>query len=355
MRAEKRIAIAMSGGVDSSVAAALLAEQYAHVFGMMMRLWSPAPDEHNLCCSPSDVANAERVADQLSIPFYVVDARKKFRDQVVETFITGYAKGITPNPCLTCNRVIRWGFLLEYARSLGATHLATGHYARIQQIDGHAALLRGIDMSKDQSYVLSLLNQDQLSHTLLPLGERTKSDVRQIARDLGLHSAERADSQDLCFVPNGNYRDFLKSQEIHLPTHGPIVDQNGNVLGKHTGLANYTIGQRRGIGIASAQPLYVIEKDISTNTLVVGPKTALGRTSFIAGPLNWIAGKPPFPELRLTVQVRYKAKEVAARLHALVNGVYRVDLDQPLPDITPGQAAVLYDGPICLGGGIIQP
>jgi tRNA-specific 2-thiouridylase len=355
MSADMRVAIAMSGGVDSSVAAALLAEKYPRVIGMMLRLWSPRSDDHNLCCSPSDVANAERVADQLGITFHVVDARQTFRDQVVEPFILGYAKGITPNPCLTCNRVIRWGFLLENAISMGATHLATGHYARIQQIDGHAALLRGHDLYKDQSYVLSLLKQNQLSHTLLPIGEHTKAEVRQIARDLDLHIAERAESQDLCFVPNGDYRDFLKSQEVPLPSRGPIVDQNGGVLGEHSGLANYTIGQRRGIGIASTQPLYVINKDISANTLVVGPKTALGRRSFIAGPLNWIAGKPPSTGLRLTVQVRYKAKEVSARLHSLEHGYYRVDLDQPLPDITPGQAAVFYDGPFCLGGGIIQP
>jgi tRNA-specific 2-thiouridylase len=355
MSAEMHIAIAMSGGVDSSVAAAMLAEEYPHVFGMMMRLWSPGSDDHNLCCSPSDVANAERVANHLGIPFHVVDARKIFRERVVDYFIDGYAKGITPNPCLTCNRVIRWGFLFENARSMGATHLATGHYARIQQSNGHAALLRGRDLSKDQSYVLSLLKQDQLTHTLLPLGDCTKAEVRQIARNLGLHIAERADSQDLCFIPGGDYRDFLKSQQVPLPIRGPILDPDGRVLGEHTGLSDYTIGQRRGIGIASTQPLYVIRKDLPNNTLVVGPKTALGRISFIAGPLNWIAGKPPSPELHLMVQVRYKAKEVDAHIHALENGAYQVDLDQPLPDITPGQAAVFYNGSICLGGGIIQP
>ena len=354
LKFQGRVAVAMSGGVDSSVAAALLVEQGVDVFGLMMHLWGAGPDRRNRCCSPEDVRIARHLAEQLDIPFHVIDAQDQFKEYVVNSFVDGYAKGITPNPCLICNRLIRWGVLLKQARELGATHLATGHYARLELGDGKYLLLRGRDRLKDQSYVLSVLNQDDLAYTLFPLGEYTKDEVRQHAKRMDLPVAEKPDSQDLCFVTEGDYRDFLRLQGVPLPPPGPIVDQTGNILGRHQGLTNYTIGQRRGLGIAMSYPLYVIEKILSTNTLVVGPIDVLGRNQFLAGPVNWVKGEPPGDTLQVYVQVRYKADEVKAHIELLQEGFVEVKLSEPIPDITPGQSAVFYDGEVCLGGGIIQ-
>ncbi len=354
LKLQGRVAIAMSGGVDSSVAAALLVEQGVDVFGLMMRLWGAGPDRRNRCCSPEDVSIARSLAEQLDIPFHVVDVQDRFKKYVVDPFIDGYANGITPNPCLICNRFMRWGTLLHQAREMGATHLATGHYARLEMRDGVHLLLRGKDRSKDQSYVLSILNQDDLAHTLFPLGEYTKDKVRQYAKRIALPVAEKPDSQDLCFVTEGDYRDFLRQQGVPLPPPGPIVDQMGNILGQHQGLTNYTIGQRRGLGIAMSHPLYVIEKVLSTNTLVVGPIDGLGRKQFLAGPVNWIRGQPPEDALQINVQVRYKANEVEAFIELLQDGFVEVKLSESIPDITPGQSAVFYNGEVCLGGGVIR-
>ena len=354
MELQRRVAVAMSGGVDSSVAAALLVEQGVDVFGLMIHLWGTGPDRRNRCCSPEDVTIARSLADQLDIPFHMVDAQDRFKKYVIDPFIDGYAKGLTPNPCLICNRLIRWGVLLNQAREMGATHLATGHYARIKMSDGKYLLLRGRDRSKDQSYVLSVLNQDDLAYTLFPLGEYTKDEVRQHAKRMDLPAAEKPDSQDLCFVTEGDYRDFLRHQGIPLPPPGPIVDQMGNILGQHQGLTNYTIGQRRGLGIALSRPLYVIKKVLSTNTLVVGPMDVLGRNQFLAGPVNWVKGEPPEDSLQVYVQVRYKAVEVKAHIELLQDGFVEVILSEHIPDITPGQSAVFYQGEVCLGGGVIQ-
>ncbi len=353
-RFQGRVAVAMSGGVDSSVAAALLVEQGLDVFGLMMRLWGAGPDQLNRCCSPEDVSIARSLAEQLGIPFHVVDVQDRFKKYVVDPFIDGYAKGLTPNPCLICNRFIRWVVLPHQAREMGATHLATGHYARLENRDGRYLLLRGRDKNKDQSYVLSILNQYDLAYTLFPLGEYTKDEVRQHAKRMALPVAEKPESQDLCFVTEGDYRDFLRQQSVLLPPPGPIVDQRGKVLGQHQGLTNYTIGQRRGLGIAMSHPLYVIEKVLSTNTLVVGPRDALGRKQFLAGPINWVQGEPLEDALYVNVQVRYKSKEVKAFIEFLQDGFVEVTLGENLPDITPGQSAVFYDGEVCLGGGVIQ-
>jgi tRNA-specific 2-thiouridylase len=355
MTARQRVAVAMSGGVDSSVTASLLVEQGIETFGLMMRLWSPGPDQHNRCCSPQDVATARRVANQLGLPFYVLDAKESFKCMVVDPFINGYTKGITPNPCIACNKHIRWGFLLNKARAMGATHLATGHYARVMKNDDHYQLLRARDHIKDQSYVLSVINQEALAHAILPLGDLSKAEVRHHARCIDLPVAEKPESQDLCFVPEGDYRAFLHRQGATLPPPGPITDVEGNVVGNHSGLADYTIGQRRGIGIAKPYPLYVLEKDLATNTLIVGPHQALGRSRFIAGPVNWVSGIPPRPPIHVRVQVRYRAREVPANIDLLEDGMVEVTIEETLPDVTPGQAAVFYDGDVCLGGGTIQP
>ena len=350
-----RVVIAMSGGVDSSVAAAILVKQGYEVIGMMLRLWSePGIEGTNRCCTPDAMAQARRVAAQLGIPFYAVDAQQVFRDQVVDYFIKGYTQGVTPNPCLRCNRHIRWGFLLDRARTLGARYLATGHYARLQQDPSSGIqLLRAHDEDKDQSYVLYVLSQEQLTHTLFPLGDYTKSQVRQLARELSLPVAERADSQDLCFLGDGDYRTFLARSAPHVISPGPILDYNGRMLGKHQGLAFFTIGQRKGLGIAAPQPLYVLNKDFQKNALIVGEKQHLGKSDLDVAEVNWIAGEPPKPPLRALVKIRYRAAPMWATINLLGKHGAHVIVDQPLPDITPGQAAVFYDGEVCLGGGII--
>lgn len=350
---DRLIAVAMSGGVDSSVAAGLLVEKGENVIGLMLRLWGAGPDNTNRCCSPEDVTIAHQVADHLSIPLQLVDVRNLFKSVVVNDFIDGYAQGFTPNPCITCNRHIRWGALTEVAHQMGATHFATGHYARILKQDEKFLLLRGVDHEKDQSYVLSVLNQVDLRYTLFPLGNLTKGEVRDHARRLAIPVAEKPESQDLCFVPNGNYRNFLRQQNLAFLS-GPILDQDGEVLGEHQGLADYTIGQRRGLGIVTSTPLYVLDKVVDTNTLIVGPRSALGRDHFKAGPINWIQGEAPDDLSEVGVQVRYRSQEVLGSVELIGDGYVEVKLTSDLPDITPGQSAVFYQGEICLGGGIIQ-
>ena len=341
----------MSGGVDSSVAAALLADSGERVFGLMLRLWSAGPDRPNRCCSPRDVSNARKVAGQLGIPFYVIDAKDEFKSRVVDGFISGYEAGLTPNPCLSCNRDLRWGLLLERASALGATHLATGHYARLQRTNGHYRLFRARDRRKDQSYVLSVLGQTQLAHTLFPLGKLEKEKVREIAQEQGFETADRPESQDLCFLGGDDYRSFLADNLVAAP--GAIEDNQGNQLANHSGLSNFTIGQRKGIGISGPEPLYVIDKDVEHNTLIVGPKAALGRTQFMVRELNWVVGDLPRESAELSVQVRYRAPAVPARLEYLEHKTI-VATNEPLNNVAPGQAAVFYSGEECLGGGIIS-
>ena len=348
-----RIAVAMSGGVDSSVAAALLKQDGYDVFGIMLRLWSPSPEIRNRCCSPEDLALAQRVAAQLEIPFYALDVKDHFKATVVDPFIDGYAHGLTPNPCINCNRHIRWGFLLDRAIAIGATHMATGHYARVLRDGSHYRLLRAKDRSKDQSYILSILNQSQLAHSLFPLGELEKSRVRQLALDFKLPVTDRGESQDLCFLGGMDYRTFLQSQEVTLTSPGPIEDTQGNVLGEHQGLAAYTIGQRKKIGISGPEAYYVIHKDPAKNRLIIGTLPELGRDEFYVHELNWISGDPPHNSIQALTRIRYKSREVQSTLYPDKSGQLRVKLSQSLPDVTPGQAAVFYNEENCLGGGII--
>jgi tRNA-specific 2-thiouridylase len=356
MSDQKRVVVAMSGGVDSSVAAALLVQQGYEVIGMMMRLWSePGRESVNRCCTPDAMAMARRVAAYLGIPFYAVDAQESFKNTVVQYFLDGYAHGLTPNPCLVCNRHIRWEFLLQRALALGADAMATGHYVRLRQSDqGMVQLLHAVDDMKDQSYVLHVLNQEQLRHAIFPLGEYTKPQVRQLAREFNLPVAERSESQDLCFLGNEDYRSFLQRNAPQAQKPGPITRPDGELLGEHQGLSFYTIGQRKGLGVASDVPLYVIGKNTVSNTLIVGRKEELGRQGLTAEPVNWIAGEPPAETFRAQIKIRYKAQPAWGKVTMLSSQHAHVDFDQPLRDITPGQAAVFYDGEICLGGGVIQ-
>lgn len=350
-----RVVVGMSGGVDSSVAAALLVEQGYDVTGMMLRLWSEDGTElANRCCTPQAMALARRVAAYLEIPFYALDVREVFRRRIVQYFLDGYAQGETPNPCLMCNRHIRFGALLDHARALGADSLATGHYARLEKSGENIALLRAVDRSKDQSYVLGALRKAQLARALFPIGEYTKEEVRELARRFGLPTAERPDSQDLCFLAGGDYRDFLAR---HIPDSlqpGPILDPGGQQLGAHRGLAAYTIGQRKGLGLSSPQPLYVIDKQPETNSLIVGPKEGLGSGRLTARQAHWLLDEPPRAGLQATVQVRYHAAEHAATVSPLPGEAFEAVFERPLHGATPGQAAVVYTGEQLAAFGIIE-
>ena len=345
----------MSGGVDSSVAAGLLVAQGFEVIGIMLRLWSETGSgKDNRCCTPDAVGMARRVAAHFGIPFYPVGVQEVFKEKVVGSFMQGYLDGITPNPCLTCNRDIRWGVLYERARLLGADYLATGHYARIGSAGNLRVLKRGVDPQKDQSYVLSVLPQEKLAHTLFPLGEFRKPEVRELARQMQLPVADRADSQDLCFLADGDYHRFLRAQSDRAPEPGSILDTTGKVLGRHSGLADYTIGQRKGLGISGPEPYYVVEKDLQHNALIVGGLAALGKDHLTAGGANWIAGAPPQEAFRAQVKIRYKALDAWGWVEPVANDRFQVKFDHPLRDVTPGQAAVVYNEDICLGGGIIE-
>jgi tRNA-uridine 2-sulfurtransferase len=348
----------MSGGVDSSAAAAILVEKGYQVVGMMLRLWSEAGrEESNRCCTPDAMAQARRVAARLDIPFYAVDARQQFRDVVVESFLSGYASGTTPNPCVICNRQIRWGFLYEQARSLGADYMATGHYARLRKVeDGQprVELLNGLDDRKDQSYVLSVLTQEQLQHSLFPVGEMQKPAVREFARQNDLLVADRPDSQDLCFLAGEDYREFLKRNIPDVIKPGLIESKEGEVLGEHQGLAFYTIGQRKGLGIAAPQPYYVMEKDLTRNVLLVGEEDELGRDETYADDVNWISGIPIEQPLEGQIKIRYKARKVDGTVFPIDEKRVRIKFNQSLRDITAGQRAVFYKDEVCLGGGTIR-
>ncbi|MBK8025940.1 MAG: tRNA 2-thiouridine(34) synthase MnmA [Chloroflexi bacterium] len=353
-----RVVVAMSGGVDSSVAAALLAEQGYDVIGMMMRLWSEptiGDGADNRCCTPEQVSDARRIADKLGIPFYILDTQATFRNTVVQYFIDQHREGLTPNPCLECNRQIRFDFLLNNALALDADFLATGHYARIGRAeDGAYTLLKGLDESKDQSYVLSVMGQAPLAKTMFPIGHLPKPEVRRIADRIGLPTASKKDSQDLCFLGDGDYRRFLREHAPDVMTEGQIVRRGGEVVGEHQGLANYTIGQRRGLGLTSAQPLYVIGMNPAENSLIVGTADELGGQALTARRVNWVSGIAPTTPFRAEVKIRYKAKPAPALVEPLTADRIRVTFDEPARDITPGQGAIVYDGERCLGGGIIE-
>ncbi len=349
-----RVVVAMSGGVDSSVAAALLKQKGYDIIGMMLRLWSePGGEDSNRCCTPDSMALARRVAAKLDIPFYTVDAQKIFRSTVVQAFLDGYAHGLTPNPCLVCNRTIRWEFMLEHALAFGADFLATGHYSRIKAEGGRIKLLRAVDRSKDQSYVLYMLTQEKLAKSLFPIGEYSKTEIRSLARSFGLPTATRSDSQDLCFLAGGDYREFLRRNAPGISRPGPMMTRDGRNLGRHNGLANFTIGQRRGLGISSPVPLYVLAKDATSCTLFVGSEAELGQSELTAVDVVWASGEHPLGPFQAEVKTRYTAKEIPAEVTPLEGDSTRVRFDLPQRDITPGQAVVFYQGDLVLGGGTI--
>ncbi len=353
--ARSRVVAAMSGGVDSSVAAALLVEQGYEVTGVILRLWAePAAGcRDNLCCTPEAVERARTVAAMLGIPFRELDFREAFYRAVVETFVAEYAAARTPNPCIPCNREIRFGLLMGWAREQGADFLATGHYARIRRAGNRYQLLRGRDRHKDQSYVLHILTQEQLAHTLFPLGDLTKEQVRALARERGLPVADQPESQDVCFLADGDYRRFVAEHAPEAARPGPILDTQGRVLGEHQGLIHYTIGQRKGIGVAAPYPLYVLALDPTRNALIVGRAEELGQSECVVARMHYISGEEPSGPFTATAQIRYRHKEAPVTATPISGGRLHVRFAYPQRDITPGQYLVLYDGEVVIGGGVI--
>ncbi len=353
-----RVVVAMSGGVDSSVAAALLAEAGHEVIGLSMQLYdqSGGGSGYGSCCSLDDLHDAGRVARLLNFPHYIVNFEREFQRTVVRNFVDEYVAGRTPIPCAHCNSDLKFATLLDRSMAYGAEVVATGHYARIG-IDpetGRRTLLRGLDTAKDQSYFLFSLTQDQLSHASFPVGHLSKEEVRDVARRLGLPVAEKPDSQEICFVPDGDYAAFIEKQSGDLEGGGTIVSRSGAVLGRHGGVHRFTVGQRKGLGIAAAEPLYVLELRPSDKTVVVGARTDLERTGLTASDVNWIAGTPPEHPLRINAQIRHRHQPAPATVRALAGNRAAVDFASPVMAITPGQAVVFYDGDVVVGGGWID-
>jgi len=352
-----RIVVAMSGGVDSSVAAALLAEQGHDVIGLSMQLYDQRSGDQTWgsCCTLDDLHDARRVAVAIGFPHYIVNFERQFRETVISNFVREYASGRTPIPCAHCNSDLKFSTLLDRARGLGAEHVATGHYARVEQNDvGRWRLKRTADTDKDQSYFLFSLTQDQLARAVFPVGSLAKPQVREEARRLGLVVADKPDSQEICFIPDGDYASFVARKAPEVERGGAIVAEDGRTLGTHGGVHRFTIGQRKGIGISSTIPLYVVKIDADSGTVMVGPRQSLEQTRLTASEVNWIAIDAPASPVRVSAQIRHRHTPAAGSVRALPDGRAEMIFDEPQPAITPGQAVVFYDADAVVGGGWID-
>jgi len=345
----------MSGGVDSSVAAALLAEQGRDVIGLSMQLYDQSGQQSfGSCCTLDDLHDARRVASRLGFPHYILNFERQFADSVIANFVTEYTSGRTPIPCAHCNSDLKFSTLLERARGLGAEQVATGHYARVERTPGGRWLLkRSVDADKDQSYFLFSLKQEQLACALFPVGSLTKPAVRAEARRLGLNVADKADSQEICFVPDGDYATFVESRAPSVRA-GSVVDLQGQHLATHAGVHKFTVGQRKGLGVSAPAPLYVLKIDADSGEVTVGPRSALDRASCTASGVNWIARDAPDEWVPASVQIRHRHRPAAGRVRAIDDTRAEFEFDEPQPAVTPGQAAVFYDNDVALGGGWID-
>lgn len=348
--------IAMSGGVDSSVAALLTLEQGYSCIGSTMKLYENATAgiaAGRTCCSLNDVEDARSVAFKLGMPYYVFNFKDAFKEQVIDRFVEAYENGITPNPCIDCNRYMKFEKLYERAKLLGCDKLVTGHYARIEKQDGKFVLKKAVDLSKDQSYVLYSLNQEQLAHLLFPLGELQKTETRKIADAHGFINANKPDSQDICFVPDGDYAKVIKLQTGKDYPCGAFKNKKGEILGQHKGILHYTIGQRKGLGIAYNEPLYVCQICPLENIVILGKNRDLFSKEALIENFNWIAGAPPAQEFSCAAKIRYRQQEQPAKVKVLDDKRIQITFEEPQRAVTPGQAAVLYSGDVVLGGGEI--